>query len=141
MAMNAARTVTGRTPLRLQIAAEVRAWRSRRSMSQKELGLALGLSQTQISARLRGEVAITLDEIERLADIFGVSAQTLLTGALANDEKPQQGGELSPIGALTREVPRAEFRCTPPSSQRNRRRRVHRRTPDIAPIVPLRCAA
>jgi transcriptional regulator with XRE-family HTH domain len=58
-------------------------------MSQKELGLALGLSQTQISARLRGEVAISLDEIELLADILGTSTETLLTGALTNDERPQ----------------------------------------------------
>jgi len=81
----------GHTPLRLRVAAEVRAWRSRRSMSQKELGLALGLSQTQISARLRGEVEIGLDEIESLSAIFGCTAEDLLRPALAVQVTPRAG--------------------------------------------------
>lgn len=76
-------------PLRLRVAAEVRAWRARRSMTQVQLARAMGISQAQVSSRMRGETPITIDEIEQLAGIFGVSAQTLLTGALSNDERPQ----------------------------------------------------
>ncbi|HTY35405.1 helix-turn-helix transcriptional regulator [Mycobacterium sp.] len=54
-------------PLRFRVAAEVRAWRARRQMTQAQLGRALGLSQPQMSAKLRGLQPISLDETERLA--------------------------------------------------------------------------
>jgi transcriptional regulator with XRE-family HTH domain len=77
-------------PLRLRVAAEVRAWRARRSMTQVQLAKALGLSQAQVSSRLRGETPITLDEIERLATIFGCSPEELMQPAL-RDFTPASG--------------------------------------------------
>lgn len=55
------------TRLRARVAAEIRAWRGRLNLSQAQLGEILGLSQGQVSARLLGKVAFTLDEVELLA--------------------------------------------------------------------------
>lgn len=77
-------------PLKIRVAAEVRAWRARRSMTQVQLARALGISQAQVSSRLRGETPITLDEIDRLAEIFETDPETLLTSALANSKGPQR---------------------------------------------------
>lgn len=48
-----------------RVAAEVRALRGRHSVSQAELGRILGLSQPQVSARLRGRTPFTLSAVVR----------------------------------------------------------------------------
>lgn len=63
-------------------------------MTQVQLARALGMSQAQVSARLRGETPITLDEIERLADIFGCTADDLMRPALA-DATPSRGTDVT----------------------------------------------
>lgn len=78
------------SPLRLRVAAEVRAWRARRNMTQVQLARALGISQPQVSARLRGETPITLDEIDALARVFGTTADVILSGVQANEDGPQR---------------------------------------------------
>lgn len=60
------------------IAANIRAQMARNGLYQFEVGLALGLSQAQISERLRGRVEFRLSEIERLAGLFGCSITDLL---------------------------------------------------------------
>lgn len=67
--------------LRARVAAEVRAWRARLRITQKEMGLLLGLSQASISARMNGAAAFTIDELEVLAERFGCDPADLLAAA------------------------------------------------------------
>lgn len=50
----------------------------RRQLSQADLGLILGIHRTQISKRLRGELAFTTVEIDQIADAMGVPVDRLL---------------------------------------------------------------
>lgn len=64
--------------LRDRVAAEARAWRGRLNITQVEIARALNLSQPQVSARMRGHVAFSLEEVEVLADLFGIEPAELL---------------------------------------------------------------
>lgn len=66
------------TAARLRAAGEVRAWKGRLRMSQAALGKLLGISQASVSARLTGAAAFTLDELDVLADYFGVDVADLM---------------------------------------------------------------
>lgn len=54
---------------------------ARRSLSQQDLAQALGMSQAAISKKLRGQTQITLEELHRIADHLGVSADKLIEDA------------------------------------------------------------
>lgn len=148
-------------PLRLRVAAEVRAWRAKRNMSQQQLARALGISQPQVSSRLRGATPITLDEIETFARIFGTTADAILAGALANDERPhpfrdeasslprldsnqQPADFVTPqVSSLARVVHLAERRPRFERRVRERRRPTRRLTPQpFGPnrVVPMAAA-
>lgn len=74
-------TREGRVPAnrsRHHVAAEVRAWRGRLDMTQAQLAELLGISQAQMSQRLSSKVAFTLDELDVLAERFGISTAELL---------------------------------------------------------------
>lgn len=64
--------------LRDRVAAEARAWRARLGMSQTALAKAMGMSQAAMSDRLTGKTPFTLDELQALADTFGVDPADLL---------------------------------------------------------------
>jgi transcriptional regulator with XRE-family HTH domain len=49
-------------------------------MSQTALAKALGMSQAAMSDRLTGKTPFTLDELQALADTFGVDPADLLAG-------------------------------------------------------------
>ena len=55
-----------------RVAGEVRAEMARQRVTQREVAEHLGVSQPQISARLRGEIAFDTVELEILARAFGV---------------------------------------------------------------------
>jgi transcriptional regulator with XRE-family HTH domain len=61
-----------------RVAAEVRAQAGRRGINQIGLANILGLSQPQISSRMRGHVPFRLDEIDLLAAAFGIEAAELM---------------------------------------------------------------
>lgn len=97
--------------LRERVAAEVRALRGRYSVSQAALGGILGLSQPQVSLRLRGKVPFTLEEIDALAEAFGVDAAEIFGFGPTNaggpppgvrtagrDKLPRQDSNLEPAG-------------------------------------------
>lgn len=71
-----------------RVAAEVRAWRGRLNLSQAELGRILGVTQTQISARLRGQMEFSLSEIETLARAFDVHPAELMGYQTPNGPTP-----------------------------------------------------
>lgn len=60
------------------IAAAVRAAMRARGVRQVDVALALGLSQPAVSARLNGRTPFTLADLERLADLLGVTVSELL---------------------------------------------------------------
>lgn len=60
------------------VAAEVRALMGRHRVNQEQLSRVLNVSQGQVSARLRGRTAFTLDDLRRLADYFGTTPAALL---------------------------------------------------------------
>ena len=47
-------------------------------MNQAQLGQHLGLSQASISDRLLGKSPFTVDELEQLAELFGITLAELL---------------------------------------------------------------
>jgi len=66
------------TSLRERVAEEVRALLGRRKMSASELARQLSLTQKYVSRRLTGETAFDLDDLEKIAAIFGVDVADLL---------------------------------------------------------------
>lgn len=70
--------VTGKRLLRERVAEEVRALLARRMMTGADLATAIGRSPMYVSRRIRGEVAFDLDDMERLAGVFGIDVADLL---------------------------------------------------------------
>lgn len=81
--------------LRFKIGQKIRALRLAAQMSQGELALAVGLTQTTISNVERGETPTDVDTIETIAGYFKVEAWELLT-----DKKLQDHG----VGECARRV-------------------------------------
>lgn len=61
-----------------RIGANVRAEMARRGISQVAIASKLGLPQTSVSKRLRGEVAFNVDELAAVADHLSVPLAALL---------------------------------------------------------------
>jgi transcriptional regulator with XRE-family HTH domain len=64
--------------LNQHVAREIRAEMARQGFSQARLGELLGVSQRSISSRLRGEVELSLGDVDQIAQILGVSFDQLL---------------------------------------------------------------
>jgi CheY-like chemotaxis protein/DNA-binding XRE family transcriptional regulator len=80
----------------------VRAWRSRRGISQEELAERAGLHRTYVSDVERGNRNVSLTSIERLAVALEVSASQLFAsignaGAPAGGARSTMGGQLVDI--------------------------------------------
>jgi transcriptional regulator with XRE-family HTH domain len=87
--------------LRERVAEEVRALLARRMMTGADLAAAIGKSPMYVSRRVRGEVAFDLDDMERLAGVFGVDVNDLLprtTKAGAGRSSELKDGLASPAG-------------------------------------------
>lgn len=69
-------------------AGAVRLESARRGLSQQQLAIELGLSRTAVSARFRERVPWTLDEIGRLAQLFGCRVIDLVS------EAPDRNGRI-----------------------------------------------
>jgi transcriptional regulator with XRE-family HTH domain len=76
--MTASLGVASGTPLRVRVAEEIRVALARKRMSAARLGRELGVSQTYVWRRLKGEVAFDLDDLDRIAEILGISVASLL---------------------------------------------------------------
>jgi len=63
------------------LARHLRFLRFTRGWTQEQLAAASGLHRTYISSIERGRRNVGLDNVERLADAFGLSVQELLDGA------------------------------------------------------------
>jgi len=56
---------------------------ARKGLSQTALAELLGISQTAVSKRLRGDTPWDINELIRAADTLGVPLETLLIGVAA----------------------------------------------------------
>jgi len=72
-----------------RVAAEVRALKGRHDVTQDQLAHVLGVAQPAVSKRLRGVTPFSLDELEKLADFFGLDGPEELLGGRSN---PRPGG-------------------------------------------------
>lgn len=70
--------VTPSTMLKASVAEEIRALLGRRNMSKLQLAQRIDRSHTYMWRRLSGEVAFDLDDLERIADVFGVKVGDLV---------------------------------------------------------------
>jgi transcriptional regulator with XRE-family HTH domain len=63
---------------RHHVAEEVRVLMARHRTSQEALARAIGIAQSTLSMRLRGETSFDVDELSRIAGHFGVDVTALL---------------------------------------------------------------
>jgi transcriptional regulator with XRE-family HTH domain len=98
------------TPIRVQrdikslVAGEIRAWMGRRGENQTRLAEAMGLTQSQVSKRLRGQIAFDIEELELAARFLGCEVQELLGAPPGYDPSPHPGGEPGQLPAERKPV-------------------------------------
>jgi transcriptional regulator with XRE-family HTH domain len=63
------------------VSMEIRAEMARQRRNQSDLASALGWTQVYLSRRLTGSVALSTDEIERIAMVLNVPVDQLVTPA------------------------------------------------------------
>jgi transcriptional regulator with XRE-family HTH domain len=78
---------------------EVKAACARRDMTGRDLAGLLGVSQQTVSDRWRGRTPWTLDDVERLETVLGLSRGALLIACARRDSNPQPS-DLSPLQVL-----------------------------------------
>lgn len=83
-----------------RVAAEVRANMARARMTQTDLADVLGLTQSVVSKRLRGKIAFSVDELEKVADALGVHPATLLGGNSPSPTGPFTGASIAHLDTL-----------------------------------------
>ncbi len=71
----------GATPMREQIAEEIRVLLARRKMSASELARRMGVTQPYISRRLTADTPLDVDDLAKIADALGVHILDLLPRA------------------------------------------------------------
>ncbi|QYC54512.1 transcriptional repressor [Gordonia phage Dolores] len=67
-------------PRSLQIAQRLRGFLYDEGVPAIRLAQALGLSQSKIARRMTGTVALSIDELDVIADILGIRFEWLVTG-------------------------------------------------------------
>ena len=82
-------------PLHERVAAAVRAEMARYGITQVRLGQVLGITQQSVSRKRSGRTPYTIDELELVAPLFGMTADELLAAA----RDPRQG---DPGGGMVR---------------------------------------
>ena len=68
------------SPLTAILAANIRAFREEKNLSQEEFADICGLHRTYVGSVERGERNVTLSTLEVFASVMGVSVPQLLTG-------------------------------------------------------------
>lgn len=118
-------------PLREVVAEEVRALLGRRNMRHIELARRIGRSHTYVGRRLSGETAFDIDDLEQIAGVLGVSAESLVRrdgGLIASSPDRHPVDPLTPhVVAVAGE----ERRKRPVHAQRLRRMSLRPLTPAL----------
>jgi transcriptional regulator with XRE-family HTH domain len=68
-------------PLARAVSAEIRAMMGRQNLTQRDLAAKTSLSQNYLSKRLRDLVSFTLNDLETIAPILGVTDLRILQNA------------------------------------------------------------
>lgn len=71
---------------------EIKAWMARRDVNQTMLAEHLGLSQSQLSKRLRGSIVMKVDELESIADFLDVDPVVFLKPSVVPWPDGPEGG-------------------------------------------------
>lgn len=79
-------------PLHERVAAAVRAEMARYGIPQTKVAELLGITQQSVSRKRAGKTPYTLDELELLAPLFGMTPDELLRGARLNRLDPRPDG-------------------------------------------------
>lgn len=66
-------------PFALAVLGKVKTLMDAKSMSGRELGRQIDQSESYIRARLAGEIPLSLQDIDRIADALGVEIQDLVS--------------------------------------------------------------
>lgn len=82
-------------PLGRAVSAEIRALLARQRLSASEVAKRTGISQNYISKRLRDEAPFTLNDLERIAPVFGLTDMGILVRAAKSMEEGLNNGAQS----------------------------------------------
>lgn len=64
------------------VAAEIRVQRARREIKQEVLSVGTGIPQSTLSRMERGQVAIDLEQVDRIAQVFDMEPSDFITSAM-----------------------------------------------------------
>ena len=118
-------------PLREVVAEEVRALLGRRNMRHIELARRIGRSHTYVGRRLSGETAFDVDDLEQIAKVLGVSAESLVqrNGGLFASSPDRQ--PIDPLAPRIVAVAGEERTHRPVHAKRLRRMSLRPQTPAL----------
>jgi transcriptional regulator with XRE-family HTH domain len=88
--------------LQRQLGASLRVLRAASGLSQEAFADRLGIHRTYIGGLERGERNVTLQTVERIADLLGVPVLTLLDGTISAQGTAPDDGQRGPTGPRTR---------------------------------------
>lgn len=74
-------------PTNEQVGAEIRAWAGRRGVTQGALAEALCIHPATLNRKLKGSVAMSLDELTAICSRLGVPVSKVLQDAEANSRR------------------------------------------------------
>lgn len=103
-------------PLHLRVIPTIRAEMARRGMRQKDVARLLRVSQAGISERMNGHTPFALDEVQALAERFGMPVSALLADAetVSIDLLPRMDSNHQPSGYAEQQFGvRTCYRSTP----------------------------
>ena len=83
-------------PFHERVAANVRAEMARVGVTQGQLATVLGITQQSVSAKRRGETPFTLNDLDRIAPVLGMTVIELIQGT--RGPRGPRGGGVGPAG-------------------------------------------
>ncbi len=128
----------GRGGAREHVAEEVRALMGRHRVSANRLAVMTGLTQSSMSRRLSGRYPFTVDELEVIAEAFGVPITALFGGGDRPGGLPRLDSNQQPSGSLSPQVTGTVVAL--PTGRDPRRRRLTKPSPRPVSTLPG-CAA
>jgi len=83
-------TIGDRAPLRLAVAAEVRAELARQRVSVNILADRVGMPRASMHRRCRGEIDFGVEELDKVARALGVPFEALAQGIARGGDQPPE---------------------------------------------------
>ncbi len=97
--------------MRDEVSRRLRTWALRAGLNQTDLGIAMGVGQPSASKWMRGVNGPSLYVLARLAKLYELDLNWLLTGkSLAGNQAPVTGGEEEPPAPRRGRPPHREVR-------------------------------